>query len=105
MKTTVDFDFFIGKSFVLTGVGSEEQKLTSVSWRGEEDATAFSFILNGQCYTAMEDPSDGYRSSLRDIFISDGKGIKNTFAPVKVIGRKCANENHDVVELVDMVTG
>lgn len=99
----VDFDFFIGKSFVLTGVGSENVAC-SKGW-GAEHATAFSFVLNNQCYTAMEDPNDGYRSSLSAVWVTRDTTIKNTFAPVKVIGRKCANKNHDVVELVDVETG
>jgi hypothetical protein len=99
----VEWEWFIGRSFELTGVGSENVKLKD-SWR-DDDANRFSFILDGTCYTAVEDPSDGYRSSLSYIAVTKGTTIANRFAPVKVTARKAKGDTQDVVELVDDATG
>ena len=48
----------------------------------ECDANSFSFILDGITFTAIEDPEDGYRSTMKELFI--GGEIKNTFKPVEV---------------------
>lgn len=67
------------------------------------------FRLDGICYVATEDPSDGYRSSMHDFVVSDGAEMKNVFVPHKVIGRYrtkgiYGNED-DVLELIDVKTG
>lgn len=74
------------------------------------DATALRFRLNGIAYTVIEDPSDGYRSSLGQVFTSDGADMKNVFNPVWVVGRwKEPNPLDDdpceIIELVDLWTG
>lgn len=33
-----------------------------------EDSETMTFVLDGRAYCIVEDPSDGYRSSMRDIF-------------------------------------
>ena len=96
----VNLEFFVGKTFKLTGVGAESVKVGR-----DEDATHFSVILNNQCYTVMEDPSDGYRSSMREIWVTKGASIKNRFPACEVTGRKCTDEHDDTVELVDTTTG
>lgn len=99
----VEWEWFIDKSFELTGVGDEDVKVAG-SYRSD-DATHFSFILDGKCYTAVEDPSDGYRSSLAHVAITKGVTIKNRFEAVKVTARRAAATTDEIVELVDDLTG
>lgn len=71
-----------------------------------EDANAIRFRLDGVVYTAVEDPSDGYRSCLGTLIL--GGEVRNVFPPVKVFGRKKADgeyDKNDTLELVDAVTG
>ena len=49
-----------------------------------EDANAISFVLDEKTYTAVEDPDDGYRSSMDRLFQTDAK-LKNTFKPIDVL--------------------
>ncbi len=59
----------------------------------DNDATWVTFILDGKTIKVSEDPSDGYRSSMKDVQI--GGQCNNTFPPVKVI----AKFYHDVSEI------
>lgn len=74
-----------------------------------EDSETFSFVLDGKTYTAVQDPSDGYRSSMADI--AEGGEVKNTFAPQKVMATMLEatpgdyETEHDVLTLTDVVTG
>lgn len=52
---------------------------------GTEYADVLRFTLDGITYVAREDPSDGYRSMLRDVTVSDDPPV-NRFAPVQVVG-------------------
>jgi hypothetical protein len=72
-----------------------------------EDANAIRFRLDGVTYTAVEDPDDGYRSSLGKLFSDAVEPMKNIFPAVRVVARKKANETYsvnDTVEMVDVVT-
>lgn len=66
------------------------------------------FRLDGNIYTGIEDPDDGYRSSLRGLYVSDD-AMKNVFPPVRVLAKmKDAGEHgqsNDTLQLIDMVTG
>jgi len=78
-------------------------------WDGElEDCNAVRFRLDGKCYVAIEDPDDGYRSSMRELIVIENTEMKNIFTPLKVVGkyRTCGHygENDDILELVDAVT-
>ncbi|MFT4064348.1 hypothetical protein [Paraburkholderia sp.] len=102
----VELDWFVGKTFKLTGVGSEQVANTE-SCRDDDVATCFSFILDGKCYTAMENPEDGYRSSMRELVVTKGASISNRFKGVKVVGQRRSEDQyqkHSVIELVDAVT-
>ena len=66
----------------LSGVDFETEKDTGYD---KNDAQVINFILDGETYTATEDPSDGYRSCLSDIYKSR-KRIKNSFYSIEVIG-------------------
>lgn len=67
------------------------------------------FRLDGVVYVAAEDPCDGYRSTLADVFVREGATMRNVFAPVKVRGRwRGPNSNgteDDILELLDAKTG
>jgi len=72
-----------------------------------EDANVIRFRLDGKVYTAVEDPSDGYRSSMEKIFVSDD-AMNNVFSPVKVVGRindKGEYHSNDTLELIDVANG
>ena len=83
------------------------------TWGHErEDAQAIRFRLDGIVYMAIEDPTDGYRSHMKDLAVSRKEKMRNTFPPVRVIGRyreqggpDRENEGADILELVDAVTG
>jgi hypothetical protein len=106
MMETIELDSLIGEH-VLDAVDMSTEKIKQ--WHdGFEDANVIRFRLDGKVYTAIEDPSDGYRSSLDRIFISDDK-MTNEFPPCKVLARKKApseyHDENDTLELIDCVTG
>lgn len=74
-----------------------------------EDAEVIRFRLDGVTYVGIEDPSDGYRSSLGTLHVSPDAQIKNAFPPVKVLGlMKDHGEygrKNDTLQLIDVVTG
>ncbi len=74
-----------------------------------EDCQVMRFRLDGNVYVANEDPSDGYRSHMKDLTIAEDATMKNTFAPVLVVGRHREKGNYgdidDVLELIDTGTG
>ncbi len=49
-----------------------------------ENCNYISFILDGKKYTAVEDPNDGYRSSMRYLKVGKGK-LKNMIPDTQVI--------------------
>jgi hypothetical protein len=72
-----------------------------------EDCQMVSFRLNDKVYVAIEDPSDGYRSCLEDLFVSTDP-VTNVFPAVRVIGRMKEHSHYgqnEILELVDAVTG
>lgn len=82
------------------------------SEKGEYDydePSTVDFILDGKILSVIEDPDDGYRSSMKEIVIDrEGLIITNTFKPVEVIGTFRQNSNYednDVVDFVDSITG
>ena len=85
---------------------SNEQVKT---WGDEFEACqVMRFRIDGKVYTATEDPSDGYRSSMSEITVGDWQ-MTNVFQPVRVVGRhRTAYEyggSSDVLELIDAGTG
>jgi hypothetical protein len=73
-----------------------------------EDCQVIRFRLDGKTYTAVEDPSDGYRSSMKYIAVTDDP-IKNSFAPVRVLARMKPNDDYyyvnDVLEFIYLGNG
>lgn len=68
-----------------------------------EDATVLSFVLDGITYSAIEDPSDGYRSMMEKIVVSD-EPVTNKFPDNEVLGSMREGEN-DILDLYDTRTG
>lgn len=68
------------------------------------------FRLDGIAYVCVEDPQDGYRSSMRELQIDHKAKMKNRFAPVRVVG-VYKDKGHgysdqcDILELVDEASG
>ncbi len=67
-------------------------------------ANSISFILDGRCLTAVEDPDDGYRSCLGKILVGDRGLVKNVFDPVEVVGVE-GDKYTEAVKLVSVKTG
>lgn len=80
-ETEIDMQSLVGKH-LLSGV--DESQLEITRWTNVENCQCINFILDGITYTAIEDPSDGYRSMMEKIIISETK-VTNTFAPVEVL--------------------
>ncbi|MBD9456011.1 hypothetical protein IB244_31610 [Rhizobium sp. RHZ02] len=80
-------------------------------WARSEDMERCSvcrFRLNGTIYVAVEDPSDGYRSSLRELVVQPDATMHNVFPPIEVVGvyrnRKDFGSS-DILELIDTANG
>lgn len=74
------------------------------TWGDEfENSEVMRFRLDGIVYAVVEDPSDGYRSSMRDIHVSDAN-MRNIFPSVKVVGRYRGGDD-DVLELIELKSG
>lgn len=79
-------------------------------WSDEyEDCEVCRFRLNGTVYAAVEDPDDGYRSSMRELIVDQHAKLQNVFPAIEVVGvhrtkGKYSGED-DVLELIDTTTG
>ena len=104
-SATVSLDSLVGMH-ELTGCDLSVEKVET--YCGSENANVIRFTLDGVTYTAVEDPDDGYRSSMDRIFAEDVV-LQNTFAAVRVETRKKAadeyGDKNDTLELVDVQTG
>lgn len=92
---------------LLTGVDTGKIPNTD-DWGGSDECETLTFVLDGEVYTATEDPSDGYRSCMGSL-VNGGVVVSNTFAPQKVIcsyrDRYSDNEKSEVLEMRDASTG
>ena len=72
------------------------------------DANVIDFVLDGRVFSAVEDPDDGYRSSLDKMFVDRVTSVKNMFPPCYVIGTRRQDreyEKNDVIDFIDVLTG
>lgn len=69
--------------FDLTGVDYTTTKALN-SWSDDDDAQVMTLILNGISFSFIEDPDDGYRSTLDSVIVGEFQEIENTFPPIKV---------------------
>lgn len=97
--TIVELEDLVGDRF-LSDVGYYDWNPNPSDY----DGVTFNFILDGMLYAVVEDANDGYRSSLRDVFVTDHIGqVSNTFSPVAVVCEM--DKEHDVLHILDKVTG
>lgn len=71
-----------GQSAYLSGV--DFGKTYIKYYGGNEEVTCIHFELDGEIYSVFEDPSDDYRSSMREIIKNPKHKIKNKFPEVRV---------------------
>jgi len=103
METSIELKSLLG-GHKLSGVDMINRQIEK--YGSMEDCNVINFVLDGKTYTAIEDPSDGYRSSMEKIFISDDKVINN-FKPIAVVAieKPCTYCENDVVQFFDCKTG
>lgn len=93
----------------LDAVDFDSEKVKELYGDEYEDASVCRFRLDGVVYVTIEDPSDGYRSSMRDLVVANDSNMKNVFPAVDVIGKHRTGGEYgrvdDVLELVDALTG
>ena len=101
----VGLESLLGEHF-LSGVSRDKIQIPNSYNKDEfEEASSFSFALDGVVFTAIEDPNDGYRSSMDRLFI--GGEIKETFPRVKVFCSMKPNseyEKNEVLQMIDVVS-
>ena len=106
-RESIDLQSLVGEH-ELSGV--DRDVIQVPRWYGEETepAEALRFVLDGVTYEAVEDPGDGYRNSMEGCYVTETP-VKNTFAPVKVIGRWRTESQYsgtdEVLELIDAANG
>jgi hypothetical protein len=106
-QQTVELDSLIGEH-VLDAVDMSTEKVKS--WGDHfEDAEVIRFRLDGVVYTAVEDPDDGYRSSMSRLFVSPNDEMRNVFPPTRVLARKKDGGEYggvnDTLQMIDLATG
>lgn len=89
---------------VLTGVDLDHQEVRDTWGEGFSLAEVIRFALDGKTYVAAEDPEDGYRSCMRWIRLSQ-QVCKETFKPVKVLGKMKEDSSSTVLQLLNLKTG
>jgi hypothetical protein len=77
------------------------QKAVENAYGVDDMRNAISFVLDGVTYTAYEDESDGYRSYLDAIIVSDVE-ISNQFEPTQVYASYSMDES--VLAFYDTIT-
>lgn len=90
----------------LSGVDTSSEKIKEEWGDSFEDCQVINFIIDGKTYTAIEDPSDGYRSSMKEIKESSVI-VRNKFKPCRVLGVMRGQENYednDIIDFIDVVT-
>lgn len=108
---TVRMKDLVGKQFILTGVDfTNPYSDWEVSYDSKvEHACSMRMRIDSTTYVFLEDPDDGYRSSLDDIYVHYNMTTDNEFEPVFVRARYYENKNDDwefgddneVLEFVD----
>lgn len=107
VKTTVELSDLVGKGILdAVDFSTESREM----YRGHfEDSQVCRFRLNGVVYVAVEDPCDGYRSSMAELVVQRSATPLNVFPPCEVVGVHRTNGGYgvvdDILELVDTKTG
>ena len=92
---------FIG-TFTLTGF---DRYVVPKVEKYDGDSAVALFILDNVTYAIVEDPEDGYRSSMKDLFVTK-EICKNKIPPHIVEGKKKPNGygKNDVIDFYDVFT-
>lgn len=103
----VPFESLVGEH-ELDAVDESTEQVKAYYGDTFEDANCIRFRLDGKVYTGIEDPSDGYRSSMEKLFASFDE-MKNVFPPVKVLARIRTEYEYggksEVLQLLDVKNG
>lgn len=104
----IELDSLLGEH-TLTGVLLGTCQIPEGQYNEGDSVNFIALILDGVCYRAMEDPDDGYRSSMDYLeeLPSPLEGM-TLFAPHKVVAKKAADseyDKNDYLEFVDCETG
>jgi hypothetical protein len=74
-----------------------------------EDCQVCRFRVDGVAYVAVENPEDGYRSSMRDLGVDEKAEMKNTFAAIDIVARHRTDgeygDEDDVLEIINASSG
>lgn len=88
----------------LDAIDFREEETTD-HWGDLEHACACRFRLDGVVFVAMEDPQDGYRSSMRSLKIDPATPMTNDFHPITVLCKHIAKTDKtdtcDILEIID----
>lgn len=79
-----------------------EHKLSGVDFDTIDDAQVMYFKLDGINYGIVEDPEDGYRSSMKELIVTF-KPIKNIFTPIPVYARMLDSEDNYILNIYDKI--
>jgi hypothetical protein len=102
----VDLDSLVGKHW-LTAVDMLNETVKKYGY--DEACETLRFVLDGKTYVAVQDPGDGYRSSMEKFFVSDDV-VSNAFQATEVIATKRGDGPdsytvNDTLELRDIANG
>jgi hypothetical protein len=103
----VTLDSLVGEH-VLDAVDTFTESVKQTYGDYFENCEFIRFRLDGKVYTAIEDPSDGYRSSLGSLIVSPDGEMRNVFPPCRVVGKMKENDAYSInetLQLIDAVTG
>ncbi|MCZ7855017.1 hypothetical protein O9X81_00140 [Agrobacterium salinitolerans] len=93
----------------LDAVDFDNEQVKELYGDGYEDCSVCRFRLDGVVYIAIEDPGDGYRSSMRSLAVANDATMKNVFPAIDVVGwhrtEGAFGNSDDVLELIDTITG
>jgi len=95
---TVSIESLTGGHF-FSGCDTVNRMVKRYEWQDAENCQVINFILDGTTYTAIEDPSDGYRSSMDKLFVSNEK-VENNFAPVQVVGIYVSRSHYNAADII-----
>jgi hypothetical protein len=108
MADQVDLDSLVGEH-VLDAVDTFSENIKREYGDYYEDCEIIRFRIDGKVYTATEDPSDGYRSCMGALFVSETEPMRNVFPPIRVLAKKKDDDRYggsnDTLQLIDMMTG
>ena len=106
MSDNIDLQALVGPH-KLSAVGFKDESCKD-GWSGRSTVSSMLFTLDGKTYQAIEDPDDGYRSSMRELVLTNEEP-SDKFEPIDVICNYVSEGSYgykdDMIECVDAKTG